>query len=88
MRLPRVEWFNVGLQLDLEDDELTTIQKNHPHDDEQARREMYKLWLLRQPNASYQQLVDAMCSAGANAVADKICRKFGTCLIIICDMQL
>ncbi len=83
--LPRVDWFNVGLQLDLEDDELTTIQKNHPHDDEQARREMYKLWLLRQPKASCQQLVDAMCRAGANAVADKICRKFGTSLFITCD---
>ncbi len=82
VRLPRVEWFNVGLQLDLEDDELTTIQKNHPHDDEQARREMYRLWLQRKLDASYQQLVDAMCIAGANAVAAIICKKFGTSLTV------
>ena len=76
-------WYDVGLQLELEDDDLETIAKNHPQDDATCRREMYKLWLKRKPDASYQDLVDALTKVGVHTVASSICAKYGKCTFSI-----
>lgn len=62
--------------MDLEE-EIETIKKNNPRDRKTCQREMFKEWLRKNPNASYQQLVDALCAVEENSVADKICKKYG-----------
>ncbi len=76
VRLPAFDWDGAGLQLDL-DEELETIKKDHRHDSKTCQREMLKTWLKRNPNATYQHLVDALCAVGENTVADQVCKKYG-----------
>ena len=70
-------WYNLGLQLDIEDDELDTIERNHPQDWERCKRNMFKEWLRKCPQASYQQLVQAMVKSGDVSEAHCLCRKYG-----------
>ena len=40
-----VEWYDLGLQLGVENAELKVIQKNNPGDLRACRREMFEAWL-------------------------------------------
>lgn len=77
VRLPSFDWYHVGLELELEDDELETISKDNQQDEVKARREFYRLWLRRCADASYQKLVDALYRARHESVAHHVCTKFG-----------
>ncbi len=77
VRLPSLDWYLVGLELDLDEGDLEAISKDNPQDDVKARRELYRLWLKRQPDASYQQLVDALSRAGNESLAKEICAMYG-----------
>ena len=70
-------WYNLGLQLDIEDDDLDTIESNRPRDQEGCKRDMFKAWLRNCPQASYWQLVQAMVESGDVSEADCLCRKYG-----------
>jgi len=70
-------WFNLGLELDIEDDELQTIERNHPKDQESCKRDMFRTWLRICPQASYRQLVQALVELGDMSEADRLCKKHG-----------
>ena len=72
-----VEWYNIGLQLGVEDAELKVIQQNHPRDSEACKREMFSAWLQKASSPSYQQVVEALRAVGENREADRLCMKHG-----------
>ena len=72
-----VEWYNLGLQLGVENAELKVIQKNNPADLTTCLREMFEAWLRITPNPSYQRLVEALLSVGETNEADRLCKKYG-----------
>ncbi len=72
IQLPRVDWYTLGLQLDLGKSELDKIKRENEGDNLLERLSMYKLWLRKQEDASYRQLVAALHLANESAVARKV----------------
>ena len=56
------KWQDLGIELlDLEDIRtLDEIQKNYPRDASTCCTKMFQLWLDRQPEASWEQLIKAL----------------------------
>jgi len=71
------KWYNLGLQLEIEDYDLQTIERNHPQDQEGCKRDMFRTWLNICPQASYRQLVQALVEVGDVAEAHRLCKKYG-----------
>ena len=77
-----VEWYDLGLQLGVENAELKVIQKNNPGDLRARRREMFEAWLRIAPNPSYQQLVEALLEVGEINEAGSLCKKYGKTMAV------
>jgi len=70
-------WYNLGLQLDIEDDDLQTIKNDNPQDQEGCKRDMFRTWLRICPQASYRKLVQALVEVGDVREADRLRKKHG-----------
>jgi len=70
-------WYNLGLELYVEDAELETIRQNNPRDQDNCKREMFRKWLSICPQASYRQLAHALVSVGDVSEADRLCKNHG-----------
>ena len=70
------EWYELGLQLGVEDAELEEIEKNNRGDLKACRRNMFRAWLRITPNPSYQQLAEALMAVGEAKAADLLCKKY------------
>ena len=69
------EWYELGLQLGVDDAELEEIEKNN-RDLRACRRSMFRAWLRITPSPSYQQLVEALMTVGEGKEADLLCKKY------------
>ena len=72
-----IRWYELGLQLGVDDTELEVIKRNNPGDLEACRREMFRAWLRITPSPSYQQLVEALVTVREVREADHLCKKYG-----------
>lgn len=70
-------WYNLGLQLDLEVNSLDEIKSNNRGNIDDCRREMFRTWLNTQTNASYKLLVKALVAIGEKKQAKQLCDKYG-----------
>ena len=70
-------WHNLGLQLNIDDDELRTIGRNNPQDQDACKRDMFRAWLKNCPQASYPQLIQAMVDIGDVNEASILGKKHG-----------
>ena len=61
-------WEALGLQLGLENDQLQAIRQKHLDNIADCRKKMFALWLQTKPNASRQQLLDALRTNSVNEV--------------------
>ena len=86
------DWFEIGVELfDVGDEAvLKTIKKNFPGDANKCASEMLQLWLDRKPEASWNQLLEALKEPNIklNTLATKIEKMLsnGTYLYIL-EMQ-
>ena len=71
------EWYELGLQLGVDDAELEEIEKNNRGDLRACRRNMFRAWLRISPSPSYQQLVEALVTVGEVREAEYLCEKYG-----------
>ena len=83
------EWYDLGLQLGVEDTDLDVIQSNNPQNLRACRREMFKAWLKMTPTPAYQQLIDALMAVGEVREADTLRKKYGKCTAaaFLCCLQ-
>ena len=72
-----IRWYELGLQLGVDDRELEVIKRNNPGDLEACRRDMFRAWLRITPSPSYQQLVEALVTVREVREADHLCKKYG-----------
>ena len=72
-----IRWYELGLQLGVDDTELEVIKRNNPGDLEACRRESFRAWLRITPSPSYQQLVEALVTVREVREADHLCKKYG-----------
>ena len=77
MHLQVSDWHRLGLELKLDPYELGIIKKDHPGNTKSQTREMFDHWLKTQPDASYEQLIKALCEVGDETVANSLCKKYG-----------
>lgn len=70
------DWFEIGVELFDAGDEavLKTLKKNYPGDANKCASEMLQLWLDRKPEASWNQLLEALREPNIklNTLATKI----------------
>ena len=71
-----IEWYDLGLQLGIDDTELDVIEKNNRGDLRACRRNMFRAWLRITHSPSYQQLVEALMAVGEGKEADLLCKKY------------
>ena len=77
------KWYNLGLQLGIEDTELDVIEENNPKDIDACKRKMFKTWLRITPSPSYQQLVEALQEVGEITEAGRLCKKYGKTMAVL-----
>ena len=71
-----VDWFTLGVKLELEDHELRTIEQNYRGDgNERCKLEMLSRWLRSGKPPTWKALADALHLMGEHAVASKIQAK-------------
>ena len=79
-------WRDLGTLL-LEEEsvsELNIIKANHPDDVKECCREVFELWLRKDPEPNWNTLIDALKQIGQNALVAKIKRDVlkGSCIVI------
>ena len=67
-------WYDLGLQLDIEDENLDVIKANNPRDTSSCKREMFRLW-LKMVEPCYQKLADALVAIGEENQASQLRQK-------------
>ena len=77
MHLQVSNWNRLGLALELDSYDLETIEKDNHGDRKQQALKMFQHWLNSKPDASYEQLIKALCEVGDKTVASSLCLKYG-----------
>lgn len=72
-----INWFSLGLNLNLEKHELDKIQLDHAHQgNDRQRLEMLDKWLRCTPCATWGDVVRALEQMGENSMAENIRHKY------------
>ena len=77
MHLQVSDWYRLGLALKLDPYELGIIEQDFRGNTRKQTNEMFEHWLRTQPDASYEQLIKALCEVGDKRVANSLCKKYG-----------
>ena len=77
MHLQVSNWKRLGLALKLDPYDLDIIEKDNQRDTRKQTCKMFENWLETQPDASYEQLIKALCEVGDQRVANSVCKKYG-----------
>ena len=75
--LPVLNWYFLGLQLGINEDELDVIERNYPRDNHMCKVRMFAAWLRMDISASYEKLARALVTVGKRNIAEKICTERG-----------
>ena len=70
-----VDWYLLGVKLELKDNELSTIDKNYHGDNERRKHEVLSQWLRNGKLLTWNAVADALCQMGEHNVALKIRAK-------------
>ena len=81
--LQTTKWYNLGLQLGIEDTELDMIEENNPKNIDVCKRKMFKTWLRITSSPSYQQLVESLQTVGEIREADRLSKKYGKTMAVL-----
>ena len=78
-----VDWFHLGIYLDIPHFELLTIEQDHRGQTKRCRSEMLQWWLANAEQPSWSAVVRALNGIGLSVLAKKIATKYGKYVIII-----
>ena len=71
-----VNWFSLGVKLELERHVLIQIEKDHHGDNERCKYEMLDRWLRNAKQPTWKAMADALCLIGEHQVALNIRTKY------------
>ena len=83
LHLPIDNWFEVGLKLQLKENELKQIQRDHYPDTSRMKIDMLTKWFQSYPEASYETLIRALAATDNRPVAEELCSKQGLVNILL-----
>lgn len=71
------EWYDLGLQLDVDQETLDTIQYNHKHDIREMRRGMLNAWLMQASpkDATWKTMIKALRSIDTRVNVDSVVKE-------------
>ena len=72
---PVTKWFQLGINLGLQTHRLDKIRQDY-HETDQQMLQMLDVWLRREPNASWLDVVNALEEMEENTVAKNIRQKY------------
>ena len=76
----KADWYDLGVQLNIEQSELDAIKLENMNDSTKCLRDMLSLWLTREDPSpsSWQRVMDALCSPAVHrhTLAEKIRRTY------------
>ena len=75
-----MDWYSLGVNLDLKRYQLSEIEKNHRGDDKRRRTEVLGCWLDNTTNPTWKTVAEALYLMEAHSVADIIKRKYMTAI--------
>ena len=78
-----VDWFSLGLELDVEEYELEVIEMNHPANTKRCKAEMFATWLKTDLDASWGKLAIAFAAIGKVDLAVDLCIEYGKFVMTI-----
>ena len=73
-QLPVTKWYNLGLQLQVNQEELEMIQSK---DDRICQTKMFGVWLREAEHPNYKKLLRALVAIGKKDIAESLCDKEG-----------
>ena len=76
LKVQTSDWYALGLNLDVSEDELDYIEKDNRGDVKTCRRIMFRKW-LKHNNTTYQQLVVGLEAIGEETEAARLRKTFG-----------
>ena len=80
-------WYLLGLQLGVSEDELDKIEKNYPRDNDLCKVKMFGAWLRADTRATYGKLARALVTHGKRSIAEAMCTARGMEFTILeCSM--
>jgi len=71
-----VNWFSLGVKLELERHMLIQIEKDHRGDNERCKYEMLDRWLRNAKQPTWKAMADALCLIGEHQAALNIRTKY------------
>ena len=77
------DWYELGLVLGISEHDLDIIRHDYRDKYQDCRREMFKLWLQGDSNASYKKLVSALHAVGDHWYIDRLVREHGKPLHVL-----
>ena len=77
-----VDWFHLGLYLEVPEHELKIIDRNYPQDTKRCRTEMLSWWMNNTLWKKWATIVQALEKTGSKVLACNIALKYGTTLLI------
>ena len=77
------DWYKLGLLLGISEDELDIIRYDCRDKYRDCEREMFKLWLHTDADASYKKLASALYAVGNSWWADRLCEEHGKSLHVL-----
>ena len=86
-QLPVTKWYNLGLQLEVNQEELEKIQSKHPQNDRICQTKMFGVWVREVENPNYEKLLKALAAIGRRDIAEFVCDKEGNTTKIL-EIQL
>ena len=79
-----IQWYILGIKLNLPQSILATIEANHPRDIDRCRLEMLTKWLQMTPTASWSDIVQALYEMNLHSLAQKVQQVHGVSLTGTC----
>ena len=67
-----IQWYQLGVQLNVDSCRLDVIKANHPNDVEGAKMGLITEWLNNDPDKSWDKLASALRQIGHINLSDKI----------------
>ena len=77
LKVTPTKWYDLGLQLNISENELDKIEEKHSADLDSCKRKMFQTWLRNTPDATNTELRDALDRIGEHSVATQLLQPSG-----------
>ena len=74
------EWYSLGTELEIDDEELDELGEKHGDDPHRRMIKVFGVWLEKGETPTYRKLLKALVNIGKRDVAESICTEIGECV--------